>query len=41
MIFIPSREGRGHLPLEVTPDEDIEQGANGLLLTLLKPAAEE
>ena len=40
MIFIPSKDGRSHSPLEFTPDEDIERGANVLLLTLLKLATE-
>lgn len=40
MIFVPSRDGRSHSPLEFTTDEDIERGANVLLLTLLKLAAE-
>jgi N-carbamoyl-L-amino-acid hydrolase len=41
MIFVPSREGRSHSPLEFTTDEDVERGANVLLSTLLKLAAEE
>ena len=41
MIFVPSRDGRSHSPLEFTADEDIEYGANVLLLTLLKLASEE
>lgn len=40
MIFIPSKDGRSHSPLEFTADEDVERGANVLLLTLLKLAAE-
>lgn len=40
MIFVPSRDGRSHSPLEFTADEDLERGANVLLLTLLKLAAE-
>jgi beta-ureidopropionase / N-carbamoyl-L-amino-acid hydrolase len=40
MIFIPSKDGRSHSPLEFTPDDDIERGANVLLLTLLKLATE-
>jgi N-carbamoyl-L-amino-acid hydrolase len=40
MIFVPSRDGRSHSPLEFTADTDIEQGANVLLLTLLNLAAE-
>jgi N-carbamoyl-L-amino-acid hydrolase len=39
MIFVPSRDGRSHSPLEFTADEDVERGANVLLLTLLKLAA--
>lgn len=38
MIFVPSRDGRSHSPLEFTADEDVERGANVLLLTLLKLA---
>ena len=41
MIFVPSRDGRSHSPLEFTADEDIKYGANVLLLTLLKLASEE
>jgi N-carbamoyl-L-amino-acid hydrolase len=40
MIFVPSRDGRSHSPLEFTADEDSERGANVLLQTLLKLAAE-
>ncbi len=40
MIFVPSKDGRSHSPLESTADEDVERGANVLLLTLLKLAAE-
>jgi N-carbamoyl-L-amino-acid hydrolase len=40
MIFVPSKDGRSHSPLEFTSDEDVERGANVLLLTLLKLAAE-
>ncbi len=40
MIFVPSRNGRSHSPLEFTSDEDVEGGANVLLLTLLRLAAE-
>lgn len=40
MIFVPSKDGRSHSPLEFTTDEDVERGANVLLLTLLKLAAE-
>jgi len=39
MIFVPSRDGRSHSPLEFTADEDVERGANVLLLTLLRLAA--
>jgi N-carbamoyl-L-amino-acid hydrolase len=38
MIFVPSRDGRSHSPLEFTADEDIERGANVLLHTLLELA---
>lgn len=40
MIFVPSKAGRSHSPLEFTADEDVERGANVLLQTLLKLAAE-
>ncbi|HWU41227.1 MAG TPA: hydantoinase/carbamoylase family amidase, partial [Candidatus Acidoferrum sp.] len=40
MIFVPSKDGRSHSPLEFTADEDVERGANVLLLTLLKLTAE-
>ncbi len=40
MIFVPSKNGRSHSPLEFTSHEDVERGANVLLLTLLKLAAE-
>jgi len=40
MLFVPSRDGRSHSPAEYTGDEDVERGANVLLLTLLKLAAE-
>jgi len=40
MLFVPSQDGRSHSPLEFTADEDVERGANVLLLTLLKLAAE-
>lgn len=39
MIFVPSKDGRSHSPLEFTADEDVERGANVLLLTLLNLAA--
>jgi N-carbamoyl-L-amino-acid hydrolase len=38
MIFVPSKDGRSHSPLEFTADEDLERGANVLLITLLKLA---
>jgi len=40
MIFVPSKDGRSHSPAEFTSDEDVERGANVLLVTLLKLAAE-
>jgi beta-ureidopropionase / N-carbamoyl-L-amino-acid hydrolase len=40
MIFVPSKDGRSHSPLEFTADPDIEQGANVLLHTLLHLAAD-
>jgi beta-ureidopropionase / N-carbamoyl-L-amino-acid hydrolase len=40
MIFVPSKDGRSHSPLEHTADADLERGANVLLLTLLKLAGE-
>lgn len=40
MIFVPSQDGRSHSPLEFTADQDVERGANVLLLTLVKLAAE-
>jgi N-carbamoyl-L-amino-acid hydrolase len=40
MIFVPSKDGRSHSPLEFTADADVERGANVLLLALLKLAAE-
>jgi N-carbamoyl-L-amino-acid hydrolase len=39
MIFVPSRDGRSHSPLEFTADEDLERGANVLLHTLLQLAS--
>lgn len=39
MIFVPSKDGRSHSPLEYTSGEDVERGANVLLLTLLNLAA--
>ncbi len=38
MIFVPSKDGRSHSPAEFTSDEDVERGANVLLLTLLNLA---
>lgn len=35
MIFVPSRGGRSHCEEEFTPIDDIEHGANTLLLTVL------
>ncbi len=35
MIFVPSHEGRSHSPLEFTPWDQVENGANVLLETLL------
>jgi N-carbamoyl-L-amino-acid hydrolase len=40
MIFVPSKEGRSHSPAEWTQWEDIETGANVLLNTLYRLAAE-
>jgi N-carbamoyl-L-amino-acid hydrolase len=40
MIFVPSKDGRSHSPLEFTADEEIERGANVLLLTLHRLAAD-
>jgi len=40
MIFVPSKDGRSHSPAEFTSDADVERGANVLLLTLLKLAAQ-
>ncbi len=40
MIFVPSKDGRSHSPAEFTSDEDVERGANVLLLTLLQLAGE-
>lgn len=36
MIFVPSVDGISHSRYEYTPDEDIEQGANVLLQTILQ-----
>ncbi len=38
MIFIPSTGGIGHSPAEFTPWEDIVEGANALLQTILRLA---
>jgi N-carbamoyl-L-amino-acid hydrolase len=38
MIFVPSRNGRSHCEEEFTPMDDIEQGANTLLLAALELA---
>jgi N-carbamoyl-L-amino-acid hydrolase len=38
MIFVPSREGRSHSPAEFTDWDQIENGANVLLNTLLRLA---
>lgn len=38
MIFVPSRQGRSHSPAEFTAWEQIENGANVLLHTLLRLA---
>jgi N-carbamoyl-L-amino-acid hydrolase len=40
MIFVPSRQGRSHSPAEHTDWEQIENGANVLLHTLLRLANE-
>jgi len=39
MIFVPSRQGRSHSPAEFTAWEQIENGANVLLNTLLRLAS--
>ena len=39
MIFVPSKDGRSHSPLEWTEWADIERGANVLLNTIAKLAA--
>jgi N-carbamoyl-L-amino-acid hydrolase len=43
MIFVPSKNGLSHSPLEFTPPEALENGANLLLqtLVLLMDRAEE
>jgi N-carbamoyl-L-amino-acid hydrolase len=38
MIFVPSHNGRSHCEEEFTPMDDIEKGANTLLLTAAKLA---
>lgn len=38
MIFVPSYKGRSHCPEEFTKTEDIENGANVLLHTMLRLA---
>jgi N-carbamoyl-L-amino-acid hydrolase len=38
MLFIPSVGGIGHSPMEFTPWEDVVDGANVLLQTLLRIA---
>jgi beta-ureidopropionase / N-carbamoyl-L-amino-acid hydrolase len=38
MIFVPSHDGRSHCEEEFTPIDDIEHGANTLLLTALELA---
>jgi N-carbamoyl-L-amino-acid hydrolase len=38
MIFVPSRAGRSHCEEEFTPMDDVEHGANTLLLTAVKLA---
>jgi N-carbamoyl-L-amino-acid hydrolase len=40
MIFVPSHNGRSHCEEEFTPMDDIEHGANTLLLTALELAGE-
>ena len=40
MIFVPSRSGRSHCEEEFTPMDDIEQGANTLLLATLELAGQ-
>ena len=41
MIFVPSREGRSHSPLEFTDWKDLENGANVLLNTILNLSNEQ
>jgi beta-ureidopropionase / N-carbamoyl-L-amino-acid hydrolase len=40
MIFVPSRQGRSHSPAEFTDWDQIENGANVLLNSLLRLAQE-
>ena len=40
MIFVPSRRGISHSPLEWTDPEDLERGVNVLLATVLELAEE-
>jgi len=39
MIFVPSKDGRSHSPMEFTVWKDLENGANILLNTVLKLSA--
>jgi len=39
MIFVPSKDGRSHSPMEFTDWKDLENGANILLNTVLKLSA--
>ena len=41
MVFVPSKDGRSHSPAEDTDWQDIENGANVLLATLVALASEE
>jgi N-carbamoyl-L-amino-acid hydrolase len=41
MIFVPSRDGRSHCEEEFTAMDDIEPGANALLLTAAELAGAE
>jgi N-carbamoyl-L-amino-acid hydrolase len=41
MIFVPSRGGRSHCEEEFTPLDDIEHGANALLLACARLAGAE
>jgi N-carbamoyl-L-amino-acid hydrolase len=41
MIFVPSRGGRSHCEEEFTPMDDIEHGANTLLLTAVDLAGRD